>query len=47
MEAKRRDLIWPIAIVVGLLTMVAVNVGFAYIALSGADEVVESYQSER
>lgn len=42
-----RDLLWPIAIVVGLLIVVAVNVAFIYIAVSGADAVVESYETER
>ena len=34
---------WPIAIVVGLVIMIAVNVCFIYIAVSGADEVDPSY----
>ena len=41
-----RDLAWPIGIVVALLLVVAVNVAFIYIAVSGADEVVESYEAE-
>lgn len=38
---------WPLAIVVGLLIVVAVNVVFIYIAFSGADVVVPSYLRER
>jgi hypothetical protein len=48
LEAKRPrpDRLWPIAITVGLLIMMAVNFCFMYIALSGADEIVPSYFSE-
>ncbi len=46
MEAQRPDLRWPIGIAIGLLIMMAVNVCFIYIAVSGADEVVPSYMEE-
>lgn len=39
------DLVWPIAITVGLLIVVAVNVVFVVIAVGGADPVVESYEA--
>lgn len=38
-----RDLIWPVAICVGLAVVVAVNATFIWIAVRGADEVVPSY----
>lgn len=39
---------WPFAIIVGLLIVVAVNITFIYVAVSGADAVVPSYeQSDR
>jgi hypothetical protein len=41
-----RGWLWPAAIVVGLLLVVAVNVGFAVVAVRGADEIVESYVTE-
>jgi hypothetical protein len=37
---------WPIAIAIGLLLVILVNAVFAYIATSGADPVVPSYQTE-
>jgi len=37
---------WPAAIAIGLLVMILVNLAFIYIAVSGADEVVPSYQTE-
>lgn len=42
----RPDRTWPIAITVGLLLVIFVNVAFIYIAVSGADEVVPSYATE-
>lgn len=42
----RRNWMWPLAVVLGLMAVVAVNVGFAVIAITGADEVVESYLTE-
>lgn len=37
---------WPFAIVVGLLLVIVVNALFAYVAISGADDVVPSYTTE-
>jgi uncharacterized membrane protein len=38
---------WPWAIAIGLALVVLVNVIFAYIAISGSDGIVESYQTEQ
>lgn len=38
-----RDMVWPLAIVLFLATVVAVNAVFIYVAVSGADEVAPSY----
>lgn len=38
-----RDLVWPTAIALFLATVVAVNMVFIWVAVSGADEVVPSY----
>ena len=38
--------IWPVAVAVSLLVVVCVNLGFVYIAVTGADEVVPSYVEE-
>lgn len=43
---KTKDWIWPVGIVVGLLLVMSVNALFIYVAVSGADEVVESYATE-
>jgi hypothetical protein len=37
---------WPLAIALGLLLVILVNAVFAYIATSGADPVVSSYNTE-
>jgi hypothetical protein len=37
---------WPIAIVLGLLFVIAVNIVVAVIAVRGADPVVSSYNTE-
>ncbi len=37
--------VWPIAITLGLLTVVVVNIVFIVVAVGGADPVVESYES--
>jgi hypothetical protein len=37
---------WVIAIVVGFVVIVLVNMGFIYIAVKGADPVVPSYNAE-
>ena len=39
--------VWPWAIAIGLALVVLVNVIFAYIAIEGADGVVESYRTEQ
>jgi hypothetical protein len=46
LEAHRPDRRWPIGVVVGLLIMIAVNICFMYIAVTGADDVVPSYWEE-
>jgi preprotein translocase subunit SecE len=43
----RIELGWPHAIALGMLLVVLVNVAFIYIAVSGADQVVPSYLTER
>ena len=43
---RRTELRWPLGIAIGLLVMVVVNMGFIYIAVSGADDVVPSYYEE-
>jgi hypothetical protein len=40
-----RDQLWPMLIAIGLALVIAVNVVFIYIAVSGADEVVPSYDA--
>ena len=37
---------WPIAIAVGLLLVIAINVAFIVIAVRGQDPVVGSYSTE-
>ena len=37
--------VWPIAITIGLIVVVLVNVTFIVIAVRGADPVAESYES--
>ena len=44
--ALDRDLVWPAAIVVGLILVVVVNLAFIFVAVSGADPVVPSYSAE-
>jgi hypothetical protein len=45
-QQRHADWRWPLGIAIGLLVMIFVNLAFIYIAVSGADEVVPSYQSE-
>ena len=40
-----RDQLWPALIVLGLTIVLAVNAVFIYIAVTGADEVVPSYDA--
>lgn len=42
----RPDRLWPLLIAGGLFLVVAVNLAFVYIAVTGADEVVPSYVTE-
>ena len=42
-----RDRRWPIAIAIGLAIVILVNLAFIYIAVSGKDEIVPSYHTER
>jgi hypothetical protein len=44
---RRRDLRWPVAIAVGLFLVILVNLAFIYIAVSGKDEIVPTYRTER
>ena len=44
---KSRFHLWPVLITLGLVFVVLVNAVFIYIAVSGADEIVPSYQSEQ
>lgn len=49
MEARARKfdrLLWPVMIIVGLLIVVLMNAVFIYVAVSGRDEVVSTYQTE-
>jgi hypothetical protein len=43
----RTDRRWPIAIALGLLLVILVNLAFIYIAVHGKDEIAPSYHSER
>lgn len=42
----RTDSRWPIAVAVGLIIVVLVNLAFIYVAVSGKDEIVPSYELE-
>lgn len=42
----KREWIWPLGIALGLAIVIAVNAAFIYLAFSGADEVVPSYNTE-
>ena len=42
----RPEWIWPAAIIIALLIVVAVNAAYIWIAVSGADDVVPSYVTE-
>lgn len=46
-EKAGRFRLWPVLITLGLVLVVLVNAVFIYIAVSGADDVVPSYQSEK
>lgn len=47
MASERRHLRWPIGIAIGLFLVILVNLVFIYIAVSGRDEIVPTYQTER
>jgi len=42
----RDSRLWPMIIIVGMVLVILVNVIFIYIAVSGADDIVPSYQTE-
>lgn len=42
----RTDRRWPIAVTIGLLIVVLVNLAFIYVAVSGKDEIAPSYELE-
>lgn len=43
-----KDMLWPVILIVALVVVMLVNGLFIYIAVSGADDVVPSYnQGER
>ena len=46
MAADPRARRWPLAIAIGLFIMIAVNVVFMVVAISGADEIAPSYNEE-
>ena len=46
-SVPRGGLHWPMALATGLLVVVAVNFTMMWIAISGADTVVESYDIGR
>ena len=46
-ELREGSLRWPLGIALGLLVVVLVNAAFAYVAITGADEVAPSYQTEQ
>lgn len=45
-DRTERAWVWPVGITLALLLVIAVNVGFIVVAVRGADEVVESYNTE-
>ena len=47
MPQDRKRSPWVVAIVVGLTLMIAANAVFIYVAISGADPVAASYETER
>lgn len=38
--------LWPTLIILGLVLVILVNLSFIYVAVTGADEIVPSYQTE-
>ena len=45
-ETRRDDRRWPIAIAIALVIVVLMNLVFIFVAVSGADDVVPSYDTE-
>jgi hypothetical protein len=43
---KFDSLLWPVMIIVGLLIVILMNAVFIYVAVSGKDEIVSTYQTE-
>jgi len=43
--ATTTDRRWPIGIAIGFLLMALINAGFAYLAVTGADPIVSSYNT--
>ncbi|HSJ08568.1 MAG TPA: hypothetical protein VK928_01615 [Longimicrobiales bacterium] len=46
MKTSFRASPWVVGIVIGFIVMVLVNIGFIYVAVSGADAIVPSYSTE-
>lgn len=46
MEKTEKDHLWPWIIGIALAVVMAVNAAFIYIAVSGADSVTPSYNTE-
>ena len=42
-ENPRKVLVWPVAVVLFLVTVVVVNLAFIWVAVDGQDEVAPSY----
>jgi hypothetical protein len=38
--------IWPAALIVGMLIVILMNIAFIWVAVSGEDQVVDTYQTE-
>ncbi len=38
--------IWPAALVIGMLIVILMNMALIWVAVSGEDQVVETYQTE-
>ncbi len=38
--------VWPAALVIGMLIVILMNIAFIWIAVSGEDQVVDTYQTE-
>jgi hypothetical protein len=38
--------IWPAALIIGMLIVILMNIAFIWVAVSGEDQVVDTYQTE-